>query len=294
MVIRGFSLNGLGKDCVIGVDDNTFETGMFITDNKFCHLSYLGIIAYRNKNLIISQNEFSNTRSGVIYLEGGINTTISENKMKRIGWMYNSMAVQANCEGLHICYNVIEDFNYSAISVGSTTPNDKAKPLSYIIERNVIRLTKEYTEDYIKNTLADGGGIYTGPQCAQGIIRNNVIENINGVNSNRGIFLDDGAKNLAIYGNLIMNTSNSYDIDLRYSAGYAKGIPDHNTKNIIIQNIITGTYRFEDDDNHTCITGENVLLGNMNKANKVSVLHRNDDLKSVRSVKIDSFVKRHM
>ena len=32
---------------------------------------------------------------------------------------------------------------------------------------------------------------------------------------NRGIFCDDGASNISIYGNVILNTPNSYCIDLR-------------------------------------------------------------------------------
>ena len=260
--VRGFTISGCGKDCLIGVNDSKFETGMFITNNHFSHLNYLAIIAYRNENLVISNNTFSDTRGGVYYMEGGAGTTICANKMKNIGWMQNSNAIQAGGERLHICDNVIEDFNYGAIAVGSTTSNDKAGKLTYIIERNTIRLTKEFTDNYIQNTLADGGGIYIGPQCKQGIIRNNVVENIKGIHSNRGIFLDDGAKNLAIYGNYIMNTANSYDIDLRYSAGYAKGIPDHNTNNSIFQNIMTGGYRFQDaGEGSNCIGGENVLLG---------------------------------
>lgn len=288
--ITGFKLNGCGGQSVFGIYSCIFTNGAYIHNNIFTCLSSMAVSTAYNENVMIANNVISNTREQAI-AGGGKNTIICGNKLKNIGWMLNTRAITGGGERLHICDNVIEDFNYAAIACGSTIPNKESTILTFIIEHNTIRLTKEYTDNYIKNTLADGGGIYIGPQCTQGIIRNNVIENIKGINSNRGIFLDDGAKNLSIYGNFINNTANSYDIDLRYCTTYSAGIPDHNTKNIIIQNIMTGTYRFEDDDNHTCITGENVLLGNLNK---VSVLHRKDDLKSVRSVKIDSFVKRHM
>lgn len=214
-----------------------------------------------SENVVIANNTITNTWQQAI-AGGGKNCTVSGNKLKNIGWLLNTRAITGGGERMHICDNVIEDFNYGVITCGSSTSNEKATALTYIIERNVIRLTKEFTDNYIQNTLADGGGIYIGPQCTQGIIRNNVIENIKGINSNRGLFLDDGAKNLAIYGNLIMNTYNCYDIDLRFSMSCAKGIPDHNTNNSMFQNIMTGGYRFQDaGEDSNCIGGENVLLG---------------------------------
>jgi len=165
------------------------------------------------------------------------------------------------------------------------------------------------------NTLADGGGIYTGPQCTWGVIRNNLIENIKGVHSNRGIFLDDGAKNLSIYGNHVRGTANCYDIDLRYSTNYAEGIPDHNTNNIMFGNVLTGGYRFEDagSDSH-CIGGQNVLLGiGMFQKTKVDLSRRAFDIQIesctykkgeltipkqyaevLKSVRVDSFVRRYL
>ena len=255
--ISGFKLNGCGSGTPFGVYSSTFEQGAFIHDNTFTNMFGLAISTAYNKNVTICNNNVTNTRVQAI-AGGGTNTTISGNRLKNIGWMLNTRAITGGGEQLHICDNVIEDFNYGAIACGSTTPNDKAKPLTYIIERNIIRLATDYTNNYIQNTLADGGGIYIGPQCQQGIIRNNVVENIKGIHSNRGIFLDDGAKNLAIYGNLVLNTANSYDIDLRYCNTFAAGIPDHNTNNLIFDNILTGTYRFQDGGaGSNCVEGGN-------------------------------------
>lgn len=258
--ISGFKLNGCGGATPFGVYSSTFEQGAFIHNNTFTNMSGLAISTAFNKNVVISNNSVTNTRVQAI-AGGGTNTTICGNHLKNIGWMLNTRAITGGGERLHICDNVIEDFNYGAIACGSTTSNDRATPLTYIIERNIIRLTKEYTDNYIQKTLADGGGIYIGPQCQQGIIRNNVVENIKGIHSNRGIFLDDGAKNLAIYGNLVMNTANSYDIDLRLCSTYAAGIPDHNTNNCMFDNILTGGYRFQDGGaGSNCVEGENVKV----------------------------------
>lgn len=264
MVVSGFKIDGCGMDWVMAVNNSRFETGMFITNNHICHINYYGAIILKNSdNVVISENTITDTRNGAIYMEQGNGTTICGNHLKNIGWMLNTMAIKGSGDRLHICDNVIEDFNYSAISVGSRAATRDSIILNYIIERNVIRHNVEYNKNYITNTLSDGGGIYTGPSCTSGIIRNNVIIGIKGIHSNRGIFLDDGAKNLSIYGNLILNTANSYDIDLRKSNVFMKTIPDHNTNNVIFHNILTGGYRFQDTGHqgNGCMGGQNLLLG---------------------------------
>ena len=296
--ITGFSINGCGEGNVLGVYSSIFNLGAYIHHNTFTNISSTAISAAFNKNVVISDNTITNTQLQAIS-GGGINTTICRNRLKNIGWILNTRAITGGGENLHICDNVIEDFNYSAIACGSTTPNEKAEKLTYIIERNVVRLTKEFTNNYIQNSLADGGGIYIGPQCTWGIIRNNVVENIKGIHSNRGIFLDDGAKNLAIYGNYVINTANSYDIDLRYSTGYKLGIPDHNTNNIIIQNFITGYYRFEDGGrNSRCVGGENVVKNNKDEdirvKTKVSIIGRRRDFDDFNSIPVDGFIKSYI
>lgn len=280
LVISGFKVNGSGNKSLISLYACTFEDGAFITNNHFVNLSDLAIYVGRNNNVTISKNIINNTRVGAIE-GGGMYTTIYNNKLSNIGWMLNSRAIIGGGEFLHICDNVIEDFNYAAITCGSTNSNEKARKLTYIIERNKVRLTKKYTDNFIQNTLADGGGIYIGPQCTQGVIRNNIIENIKGIRSNRGILLDDGAKNLAIYGNFIINTDNSYDIDLRFCDTYKDRIPDHNTNNFVFQNIMTGGYRFQDNGvNSNCACGQNVILGcGKNQKTVVGSEHRVDDIK---------------
>lgn len=301
--ITGFRFKGCGNKTPIGIYHSTFNSGAFIHDNTFTGMVSTCIGTAWSENVMIANNTITNTWQQAI-AGGGKNCTVSGNKLKNIGWFLNTRAITGGGERMHICDNVIEDFNYGAITCGNSTSNAKATTLTYIIERNTIRLTKEFTDNYIQNTLSDGGGIYIGPQCTQGIIRHNVVENIKGIHSNRGIFLDDGAKNLAIYGNLIVNTANSYDIDLRYSAGYAKGIPDHNTNNSVFQNIMTGGYRFQDAGaGSNCIGGDNVLLGT-GRAQKtiVELQRRAVDVKAegenldavMKNLPVNGFVKKQL
>lgn len=271
LVISDFTLNGCRGMAPISIYSCTFGYGAFIHDNTITNISGLAISTGRTNNVTVSNNFIQNSREGAIECSGE-KTTICGNHLKNIGWMLNTRAIIGGGDQLHICDNIIEDFNYAAINCGRRIANRDDFVLNYIVERNVVRLSKEYSKDYLKNTLADGGGIYIGPQCTRGIIRNNVVENIKGIHSNRGIFLDDGAKNLAIYGNLIINTANSHDIDLRFTDSFAEMIPDHNTNNSVFQNIITGGYRFQGGEGitNTCMGGNNLLL-NIKEKNKITV-----------------------
>jgi len=107
--ITGFKLNGLGR-CPIGVYHSVFTTGMFVHHNTFSNLSNLAINAAWNENVIFSDNTVTNTRVGVTEC-GGKNNTIARNRLKNIGWMLNTRAIIGGGDGLHICDNVIEDFN---------------------------------------------------------------------------------------------------------------------------------------------------------------------------------------
>lgn len=301
--ITGFAFRGCGNTPPIGIYHSTFNIGAFIHDNTFTDMASTCIGTAWSENVMIANNTITNTWQQAI-AGGGNNCSVSGNRLKNIGWLLNTRAITGGGERMHICNNLIEDFNYGAIAVGSTAANEKASRLTYIIERNTIRLTNDYTVNYIQNTLADGGGIYVGPQCTQGIIRSNVIENIKGIHSNRGIFLDDGAKNLAIYSNLIMNTANSYDIDLRFDRGYETGIPDHNTNNCVFQNIMTGGYRFQDaGEGSNCVGGDNILLGTGRTQKTVVELKRcaadvkaeGENLEAVmKRVPVDRFIKKHV
>lgn len=260
--ISGFRIVGTGNYPCISVKSSSFSDQMWIKENTFCNLSSNAVLISKSGNVSVSNNIINGTRVNAIRCNQGNRVSINGNILKDIGTMAQTLAISFSGTDIHVYNNLIEDFNYSAIGTGGSEPNNICKPKSYIIEHNIIRYTPSFLKNYKGYTLADGGGIYIGPQNTQGIIRYNIIDNITGIGSNRGVFLDDGAKNLAIYGNLIMNTANSYDIDLRLCKTYAEGIPDHNTNNQIFHNIMTGNYRFEENnDDSNCFGGYNVLLG---------------------------------
>lgn len=302
--ISGFRVAGSGGTTCIYMSSSSFEDMLWIKNNLFTNLSSSAMTLMKTENVCVYNNKISNTRVCAMNCYGN-NISIHGNYLKDIGYMLQTIAVAFSGKNNHVFENIIEDFNYSAIATGNKTPSRSVEPETYIIERNVIRHTRTFVQNYLKRTVADGGGIYIAPQNTQGIIRNNVIQNITGIHSNRGIFLDDGVKNLAIYGNYISGTANCYDIDLRYCATYAQDIPDHNTNNIMIQNIISGSYRFEEKDSTArCVVGGNLLLesGIRQLGHKISVSRRAVDrdysgafTKSViENTRIDPFVEQYL
>ncbi len=251
--LSGFNVKGAGNYDCVEIHNCTLNDQLWVRDNSFENMSGRDIRVSVCRNACIYNNQVYGTRMNAVYCTGW-NMSVWKNELKNIGYMSQTMALTVSGDKIHVFENVIEDFNYSGISTGGD-------PVC-IIEHNIIRYTPGFLKRHKNVTLADGGGIYVNPWCKRGIIRNNVIENITGTGANRGIFLDDGGKNLYIYGNLIMNTANSYDIDLRLCDTYAKQIPNHNTNNAVFHNIMTGGYRFEDRGaGSNCRGGDNILLG---------------------------------
>ena len=293
----GFYVKGAGNLSCVFLYNSTFSDQCWVRDNLFENMSGSTMYVQGCENVCIYNNSIQHTRKNAITCYGN-RITIWNNNLKDIGFMYNTMAISFGGTDIHIIENIIEDFNYSGIACGGTSGNNNTPELTYIMEHNVIRHSKDFATNYLEHTVADGGGIYIGPQNTRGIIRNNVIQNITGIHSNRGIFLDDGAKNLFIYGNYVTGTANSYDIDLRYCTTYSAGIPDHNTNNVIIQNVMTGSYRFEErEDSKSCIVGENVILNGDKKElpSKIAIKRKASDRKEVSNTfKIDEFVKKYI
>ena len=262
IVIKGFYINGCGATPVISMDNSTFSGGAFVKENTFKNISHNSVRIVNCKNVTISGNVIENTRQEAIKCIRSENVTIFGNELKNIGWMLSTRCISATGIKLHICDNIIEDFNYSAIECGGfRQKNDEY--LEYIVERNHIRYSDKYYAEHANHSLSDAGGIYLHPENTGGIVRYNVVDHIVGYGANRGIFIDDGARNVSVYGNLIMDIGNCYDIDLRYTTSHKKTIPDHNKNNQIFHNIMTGGYRFEDTgkDDSRCIGGANLLIG---------------------------------
>ena len=106
----------------------------------------------------------------------------------------------------------------------------------------------------------DSGVIYVWTQTDGITIHNNYIHDISGIKDNRGIFCDDGAKNVTITGNVIQRIQNSYCIDLRNVTFVAEKVPDHNIGNICTDNLVDGDIRFYLRD-ESCKESNNKKIG---------------------------------
>lgn len=279
--IVGFNFPYWSNASPIIIRNCSFREGCVISSNKFENLMSTAISISGSSNVIVRNNSISETRTHAIYAEGA-KIVIKENFMNRIGWMGQTFAIRASGEDIWIKDNTITDFNYSAIGIGGNITKE-SRPQLFTVENNTIQFTESYAQEYKYHTLCDAGAIYANPQIDQGIIRNNVILNYCGNAAYRGIFIDDGGRNMQISGNYIYLFENqdnrSFDIDLRYCKTYESYIPDHNQNNQIYGNLITGYYRFEGiGENDDCFLGENYLFNSsiINK-NIISVTNRVDD-----------------
>lgn len=127
--------------------------------------------------------------------------------------------------------------------------------------------------------LSDSGAIYISTNNQKCTVRFNTIKNIGGHGSNRGIFCDDGAYNLSIYGNIISKIENSYDIDSRNCTNITyRKTPDKynfNTNNFIAYNICEKSIKVEGNSvikENKCRFIHNIIIGNdlKNPPNKIS------------------------
>ena len=154
-------------------------------------------------------------------------------------------AIQMRSDGFLVSQNTITDFCFGAIGAGiwgGTTTDSKCRG---VISDNEIYLSATYLSDLMQHTLMDSGAIYTWTRCDGVTISNNYIHDISGIRDNRGIFCDDGTRNVTVTGNRIERIHNSYDIDLRWCDTYKEKVPDHNTGNTVKDNNTTGRVRFE-------------------------------------------------
>ena len=154
-------------------------------------------------------------------------------------------AVQMRSDNFTVSGNTIFNFCYGGIGAGiwAGTPTDcKCRG---IITGNELFYTEDFLSDLPQYTLMDSGAIYTWTRCDGVTISQNYIHDIAGIKDNRGIFCDDGTKNVTLADNRIEQIHNSYDIDLRWCETYKEKVPDHNTGNALNNNKTTGKVRFE-------------------------------------------------
>lgn len=174
------------------------------------------------------------------------------------------------CRGrdYYIAHNTFKNFGYCAISAGLWYGTEMENPSGGIIEYNHIWYDKEHFDNAWKYTIMDAGAIYLWTQNKDAVVRYNYIHDYTGLRQNRGIYCDDGAKGVSIYGNVIINVPNIHSIDSRRVAGTEMASNKvskserNNINNVMMYNLTDGTINFVGNEmaHNGCKKGRNMLL----------------------------------
>ncbi len=214
-------------------------------------------------NILFNNNKVKDIDgSGLSIRHNSHNVHIVHNIFENVGRnVDNTFCIRCNEAQYYIRDNIFRDFSYAAIGVGVWHGQKKDYSSTGIIEENEIYYSPKYIADNDKHTLMDSGAIYVFTQNDNVVIRYNFIHDIEGFGDNRGVFCDDGANNLKIYGNVILNIPNSYCIDSRFCKDQRLGIKN-NSNNFMAYNLVDNKVRFmgyNDEERH-CKKGSNLLL----------------------------------
>lgn len=277
LVLRGFVFNGNSSD-----------------DN----MALIYFYNYLNKSILIENCTFRGIKSPVIKIGYSDNITISNcyfydcsGTCIDVDNLSNNIIIQNNyfdktgtdiaqtstirCSAINyiIKNNLIRDFGGIAISTGSWWGNINTKAASGVIENNEIYLTDKFFNHPDRYSMMDVGAIYVATKNDNTVIRYNNIHDINGVKDNRGIFCDDGARGVKIYGNIITNVANCWAIDSRRVSLVESICGPTNLNNEIYCNIVDAGIRFEAREGENgCVQGVNYVLPTSTRASKYTSL----------------------
>lgn len=236
----------------------------------FCGMRGNVISVTASPNVRIDHNRFEDCYLyGIKSNNESANTVVEKNSFESMGKrMHNTPCVRCQGTDYRVSDNTFLNFGYGGISTGVWYKNKMKQPCSGVIENNDLSFDQDYLDHIDNYGIMDGGAIYLATKNAGSIVRNNYIHDFSGMKSNRGIFCDDGAYNIEIYGNVITNIANSRCIDSRRvtkveQSSFPESDIDRANVNIIIRdNIVDGSIRFEahEDPDNGCVKGVNFIL----------------------------------
>lgn len=258
---KGSACYAQGNPALVSIKN--LSSGDFCVSN--CNFSAIGgkVVDVENSHNVTLEN--NHVRDCYIDCFASDNKStgfvVKGNKFENNGLgMNNSACVIARGKKFLVSDNVFCDFSYTAISVGMNFQWKKDAECSGIVENNEIHYSSEYFNHPEKYCLMDGGAIYVMTQLDDVVLRYNRIYDYTGHGNNRGIFCDDGTKNVSLYGNIITNIPNSLTIDLRLCTSVANRVADHNSNIMMMYNIVDGKYRFQGVDKNSASLGSNFIL----------------------------------
>ena len=161
--------------------------------------------------------------------------------------------------------NLFVDFCYSGLGIGYHFQSGGGIVTSGTVEDNEFCHSDRFRAAKVTRTLMDSGAIYIWTMNEDVVIRNNYIHDITGAKDNRGIFGDDGAFNVRVYGNLIVGIENSFTIDFRRVANVEtrsdSDVDKVNYNILMYGNTVDGRVRFQPrPGDEGSYKGDNILV----------------------------------
>lgn len=248
--------------------------GLYVHSCSFSSLKSQVLNASYTDNIQLSNNQLYNLYDqGFEFSNSCANIYITYNDFSYCGLNLGTDGC-IHCAGknYYIGNNTFKNFGYSAIRLGNYHGNTSVQGSKGVAEYNEIFYTDDYIAHKDEYTMMDGGAIYLFTQNEQAIIRYNSIRNYAGMYGNTGIYLDDGAYNVIVYGNLVLNIENDRNIYSRREAieqnpNATKTVTTSNTGNVIMYNVVDGPCMFvAKEDNSNCYQGYNVVLNTGRKS----------------------------
>ena len=267
--LSGFVFSGGStENSLIHLKNVNSSSPISIHNNTFKNLKGKVISISSTPDVQVLDNDFhSNYTYCITSGNASKNTSIVRNSFNNIGLgMDNTFCIVCRGENYYVANNEMCDFGYGGIGIGVWYKDTESKsPSCGIVENNHLWYSEEYKLNRQDHSLIDSGAIYTWTKNNSAIIRYNFIHDYNGMGSNRGIYCDDGAKNVKIYGNIVMDIENGNAIDCRSTSSLTrvdKSDKTNNTGNVMLYNIIGGKYKFQGrKGSNQCYKGQNILMG---------------------------------
>lgn len=231
------------------VDTDMFSSRQLLVEScVFSGVRGLVLKVWFTDNVLVRSNTFESCyHNGIESFNGSRKTQVIGNTFRNHGeGLRQNFGVICRGEDFLVKGNKFRNFSYSAIGVGVWFGHQHDGPVKGQVVENDLAFESDYYDDYARHTLMDAGAIYSWTICDQVVISANKINRYRGMKDYRGIFCDDGGKNLTVKGNSVTNIGDDcWCIDLRWVDHVSGKVPDHNTGNDVRDNKVDGPIRFE-------------------------------------------------
>lgn len=196
------------------------------------------------RNISINNNRFINSKSSQLTISYIQDCEIAENEFILAGTYINGRCIGIDgCDNLYIHHNIFRDNPSTFIKCGGSSN----EPHHVVIDSNEFWNTEEMNSRADELCAIDMGFVYFwGGRNLYRVFSNNSIHDVRGYTNNRALFIDDGAGNITVEGNVISGTRLNYSIDARYTKSETPGVgeKDVSVNNILKNNVVIGRVRW--------------------------------------------------